>query len=314
MYVKRCVPIKEVYERLIGTHAYSNGYQLCGEEIARLLGVSAVAIHKKIKKLKDDGLIVPSGKRGNSIYYSPTKRKPSWLTNTPDPVGVSPFKASKTQWSCPIIKMPSESQLKGWEKREMQNGVVQYLLQYPFMKPVEGSLMFHILGKYKFTISVDFTRVSLSEDDVVKNISYPPWLKDYVKMALLWVKKRYSIVLDVNDVYSTFPPHSETELRETDAKQYLETARVTIEFSDGHKIMLNRSNKKDNFETTFPPWLKEYIDLPSYRERFNKMESELIPKILNIEEKINRFLDILSQQQSMESKRMKESEEKGVYS
>lgn len=310
--MKRRVAIKEVYERLIGIHRYCNGYQQCGAEIADILEVSHVAIHKVIMKLKDDGLIVPSGKRGNCVYYSPTKRKPQWLIKTHNHAGVGTFQCSKSQWSCPINQMPAKSLLKGWEKREMQNGVVQYLLEYPFLKPVEGYLKFRILGKRKYTISVDFSKLNLREDEIKDHKNCALWIEEFVKMALSWVKKKFNIVLDVNNVYSSLSPHFETDLREVDAKQFIENARITIEYSDGKKIMIDRSKNKDNFETTYPPWLKEYVELPSYRERFHKMEQELIPRIINVDEKIDKLLDILEQQQESNENRMKENLERGV--
>lgn len=310
--MKRRVSINEVYERLIGIHPDCKGQKQYAKEIADDLRVSSVAIHKVIEKLKDNEYIIPAGKRTNINLYSPTKKKPpaKWLTKSCNHAGVGTFQGSKSQWCCPITKMPQE--LKGWDIQEMQNGVIQYLLEYPFVKPADGLLKFRILGKSNFTISVDYSQFNLTEEDVIENKKCPPWVKDYVKMALQWVKKKYNIAMDVNDVRPSFSPHLETELRDADAKKYIETARITIEFSDGQKIMINRSNKKDNFETTFPPWLKEYVDLPSYRERFCKMEEELIPRILKIDDKLDRLLSLYEQGQIISKNREKENLERGV--
>lgn len=310
--MKKRVSIKEVYERLIGIHPECNGQKQYAEQIANDMNASPVAIHKVIKKLKDVGCIVRSGKRTNFILYSPTKRKfqIELLTKSRNHARVGTFQGSKSQWSCPIIQMPLE--LKGWEKQEMQNGVVQYLLEYPFVKPAESLLKFRILGKKKFTISVDFTRFNLTEDEVKDNKECPPWVEEFVKMALSWVKSNYRIVIDVNDVRLSFPPHLETELREVDAKQFVDKARIIIEFTDGNKIMVDRSKDKDKFETTFPPWLREYVDLPSYRERFRKMEEELIPRILTIDEKLDRLLILFEQGQIINRNHEQENREHGM--
>jgi len=312
--VKKKVSIMEVYERLIGTHPDCNGYQQYAEEIACKLGVSPAYISKLIKKLKDGGFIAPSGKRTSQIYYSPTKRKfqNEKLTKSCDHVGVGTFCCSSSQWSCPVDKLPPETCLKGWEKRNMANGVVQYLLRYPFVKPADGSLKFRIMGKYKFTISVDFTGLNLSENEILESDKYPAFLEEFVKSALLWVKRKFNIAMDVNNVRLSTEPHFETEERDADAKKYVETARITIEFSDGRKIMINRSGGKDNFETNFPPWLKEYVDLPSYRERFYNMEEKQIPRILRIEDKLERIIEMFGREKIGDMKREKENLERGV--
>lgn len=314
--MKERVSIKEVYERLIGIHPNCNGYKQYAKQIALEVKVSSVCIHKKITKLKDDGYIVPEGKRTTFIYYSPTKKMPpnEWLTKNNNHAGGGTYQCSKSQWSCPIIKLPPPSQLKGWEMREMQNGVMQFLLMYPFVKPVDGFLQFRILGKRNYTISVDFSRIKLTEEDVINSKTSPPtWVGDFVKMALQWVKKKYNIAMDVNDVHLSFPAHSETELRDADAKQFVANAQVIVIYPDGQKIMLDRSKNNDRFESTFPSWLKEYIDLPSYRERFNKLENEILPRILNIEDKINEIYKSIEEQKQIAIKRMIENLERGIY-
>lgn len=278
----------EIYQYLIGSHPYGGGKKFCASSIAGFLGVSRSYVSRITRKLTKGRYLVKANHHSKPILYSATKQKPpvnKFTTIHQKPRGSTPedvnqftggseggaFTTSKSQWSIPIKKPPAI--VEGWKVKELKNGVKQYYKKIWFEDPVNAPVLFQIVGKNKFTMTLTFPRFTFESIENFRNSR--DIVRDFAKMAFRYASQRYKIPLRVND--TTFSSGDfEHPLREVDIKNFIDTATVTINFKNGFqhvgKLDFDGSGRVDNIESDIPDWIADYSEIPSFSRRLQNLE------------------------------------------
>lgn len=284
----------EIYQFLVGTHPYGAGKQFCPTSIAKFLDVSKSYVCRITRQLFDEGYIVKISGRSKPQLYTSTKKKPSTKeftfdeekSTTPTPEKVNQFTTpsrhrlssegsfttSKSRWSCPIERPPRN--LKGWTVKELRNGVKQYYKKILFDKPIDAPVLFQIVGKNKFTMTLTFPGFTFDSIDQFRKSR--DIVQDFAKMAFRHISQRFKIPMRVNNTrYSS--GDFEHPLRDVDIKNFIDTATVTINFKNGlqhvGKLDFDGSGKVDKIESDIPDWIADYSEIPSFSRRLQTLEN-----------------------------------------
>jgi len=283
----------EIYQYLVGTHPYGAGKQFCPARIAEFLGISKSYVSRITRKLVSEKYIVKINPGSKPILYSSTRQKPpvhkftyadeKSTTPTPGQVnhfttppgrGVSEqgsFTTSKSRWSCSIESLPSD--LSGWTVKELRNGVKQYYKKILFGKPIDDVVVFQIVGKTKFTMTLTFPRFTFDSIGNFRNSR--DIIRDFAKMAFRHVSQRFRIPLKVKHTHFSSGDF-EHPLRDVDIKNFIDTATVTINFKNGFqhvgKLDFDGSGRVDNIESDIPDWIADYSEIPSFSRRLQSLE------------------------------------------
>lgn len=302
----------EIYQYLIGSHPYGAGKHFSASRIAKFLGVSKSYIHRIKRQLNQEGFIFPLNRKTTPKMYSSTKKQPPEdIFTEPQkssrgftPVEVNnftggsrggSFTTSKSRWSIPIERPPRN--LKGWTVKTLRNGVKHYFKKFFFEKPVDAPVLFQIVGKNRFTMTLTFP--SFSFDSTENFRSGRRLVRDYAQMAFRYVSQRCRIPLKVKDTrYSS--GDFECPLRDSDIKRFIDTATVTINYKDGlehtGKLDFDGSGKVDNIESDVPDWVADYSEIPSFSRRLQSLEENFESVFDVYFSKINkRVEEIISQ-------------------
>jgi len=312
----------EIYQYLIGTHPYGAAKNFCPNNISRFLGVSRSYVSRVAKEMYSEGFIIRINRKSKPHLYTSTKKKPpvhkftnieeNFTTPSPDDVNhfTTPprpgsFTTSKSRWSCKLERLPAD--LSGWTVKELCNGVKHYYKKIYFDKPIEGPVLFQIVGKNKFTMTLTFPNFTFDTIDNFRNSR--DIIRDFAKMAFRHVSQRFKIPMKLsNTKYSS--GDFERPLRDVDIKQFIDTATVTINFKDGYKhvgkLDFDGSGRVENIESDIPDWIADYAEIPNFSKRLKGLESnfetifdkyftEINKRIEEIvEEKFNQMLNYQS--------------------
>ncbi|MEF8880149.1 MAG: helix-turn-helix domain-containing protein [Candidatus Thermoplasmatota archaeon] len=278
----------EIYQYLIGSHPYGAGKHFSASQIAGFLGVSRSYVHRIKRQLNKEGYIFPLNRKTTPKIYNSTKKqppkdlftKPKKTSRGSSPVGVNNFTGvsrggslttSKSRWSCPIEKPPRN--LKGWTVKTLKNGVKHYYKKILFDKPIDAPVLFQIVGKNKFTMTLTFPGFTF--DSIGDFRSSRELVKDYAKMAFRYVSQLFKIPMRVKHTrYSS--GDFECPLRDVDIKRFIDTATVTINFKNGlshvGKLDFDGSGRVDKIESDIPDWIADYSEIPNFSRRLQTLE------------------------------------------
>ena len=298
----------EIYQYLVGTHPYGGGKSFSPSKIADFLKKSRSYVYRITRQLEDEAFIYPIRRKTTPRLYNSTKKRPpveKWFTKPEKssggvpPVGVnhfrggsggSPFTTSKSQWSCPISEPPKKD--SGWAVKTLKNGVKHYFKEVYIDKPIGKKVLFQIVGKNNFTMTVTFPNFSFESIDNFRNSR--EIVKHLAMKAFRTVSRADKIPLKVKETrYSS--GDFEHPLRDVDIKNFIDTATVTIKFKDGFKhvgkLDFDGSGKVEKIESDIPDWIADYSEIPSFSRRLQNVEKKFNTAFDDYFLKINKAIE-----------------------
>jgi hypothetical protein len=312
----------EIYLFAVGSHKYGGGYHWDALKIANTLDVSMSYVCRVFRQLLHDGFITPTKAKTKPKLYEPTKRSPlkQFTLIEKMATGITPvnladstghergrvFTTSNTSWSCSLNYIPDDLEKHGWQRKEMAYGSIQYCKKIYFQEPINAPLLFQIIGKRKFTITVQVPPFTF--DDLEQFNDSKVIILDYVKMALKTISQKYHIAMTLSKTYLS-NGEFEHPLRDADIKQFINTAQVTIKYHKGlsyiGKLEFNGSGKVDRIESNLPEWIADYAEIPSFRKNLEELQKEIseikkeLPEIkslmLDLKKELSEIRAIFSQ-------------------
>lgn len=282
----------EIYLLAIGSHKYGGGYHYTATSIANFLDMSQSYVCRVIREFLSEGVIVLDKTKTKPRLFSATRKSPleNFKIIEKKAMGITPvnltditgyergrvFTTSHTSWSCPLNFIPDDLEKHGWQRKEMAYGSIQYCKKIYFQEPINAPLLFQIIGKRKFTITVLIPPFTFDDLEEFKNGKVI--ISDYVKMALKSISQKYHIAMTLSNTYLS-NGEFEHPLRDADVKQFIETAQVTIKYHKGlkyiGKLEFNGSGKVDCIESDLPEWITDYAEIPSFRKNLEELQEEV---------------------------------------
>ena len=298
----------EIYQYLVGTHPYGGGKSFNPSIIAKFVKKSKSYVCRVTRQLNEEGFIIKIRRKTTPQLYMLTKKKPDYDFKFTDdekssggvsPVevnqirggsGGSPFTTSKSQWSCPINEPPAND--RGWSLKTLRNGVKHYYKEVYIDKPIGKKVLFQIVGKKNFTMTVTFPNFTFES---IENFRNSKEIVRYLAMkAFRTVSRADKIPLKVKETrYSS--GDFEHPLRDVDVKNFIETATVTINFKNGFKhvgkLDFDGSGKVDRIESDIPEWIADYSEIPSFSRRLQDVELKFNNAFDDYFSKINEVIE-----------------------